>query len=575
MHDNNLFKKAPVSIKDYSGFDCSFEHMLTTDVGVLTPVLTKTLIPGDKIEIDLSKVEVSLPPLATDAYGKVDAKLEAFWVPNRIIDKGWKKLVEKTSVGNVPTSAQLDIILDGYAAGSEGATCNIFKIFRRGTLSDYLGLKTNIYKPQEDNGFILYDGEDYNADINDVYMDNHWIWDIHNLHPWFAYHKIYCDWYLNPLIQKNYMDEDELTQAAIPSSMNMAAYDCNNKKILLSNTTNTAITSGYTTTINYEPAFSDGSGLFTLKKRNYSKGYFTSCTPQPQFGNASSVKFDVSAGTGSFTIATLRAANALQHFVERNNIGAGRYSDIILGQFGTLPSDSLTNRAVYLGSYSTPIYSRSVFQTNSNYASTVNPLQGSVGSTGGAANAYGSGNLCKYEVSEHGTLMVLFSIVPRAIYSTGTDRELKYGSYADYPNPMLASIGNQAVRVSELEACGFMSNDYNNKTFGYQDRYSEAKYVEDKVSGLFADGMSLDSFVLKRSFLNQGAVLGSDFVSIPKTALDDIAAVSSSISMYGAQVDLAFNFKKVSRLPQYSIPSLSDYEHDSHTIMVDKGARML
>lgn len=83
-HTSKIFNKVPVNIQDRSGFDMSHENLFTATCGTLVPAMVEEVIPGDVFSIG-SHMQVKLPPLATDFYGRVDAKLEAFFVPNRLV----------------------------------------------------------------------------------------------------------------------------------------------------------------------------------------------------------------------------------------------------------------------------------------------------------------------------------------------------------------------------------------------------------------------------------------------------------------------------------------------------------
>ena len=89
MAFRDLFQKTPVKIPNKSGFDLSHENMLTLDCGTLVPVMTDLLIPGDKVSLG-SAFEIQLPPMATDFYGRVRFKMEAFFVPCRLLYGGWQ-----------------------------------------------------------------------------------------------------------------------------------------------------------------------------------------------------------------------------------------------------------------------------------------------------------------------------------------------------------------------------------------------------------------------------------------------------------------------------------------------------
>jgi hypothetical protein len=144
----------------------------------------------------------------------------------------------------------------------------------------------------------------------------------------------------------------------------------------------------------------------------------------------------------------------------------------------------------------------------------------------------------------------------------------------DFPDAMLAGIGDQEIKVSEL-ADSYTFGGETDATFGYTQRYSEHKFMIDEVHGRLRDGQDLSSFALQRSFRpNTGFQISSQFIQIPKNYLDQVSSVSQEVSKFGAYCDFGFSAKLVSPLSPYSIPTLGDPK-DTHTEIIDVGGKRL
>lgn len=543
-HYSKVINKVPVQIPNKSGFDLSHENLFTAKCGTLYPVLVDTLLPNDTISLGHSS-QLQLPPMATDFYGRVMGKFEAFFVPFRVLYGGWQDLITHPVNG------------DNYPAGTTGnqkakvlPTLRGLKSYMlSGSLADFLGRKIDAFST------------DTAASTQDVF----------NPLPFLAYHKIYNDWYRDSRIQREVFQRNH----TVVSSSDTAYFDSLPYQSLYG--ANAAIVSGENLNC------ADGVSALSLRQRNWERDYFTNATPKPQAGDPAQLAFNVADGQGSFTIASLRAANALQQWLERNNIAGYRYGDQIRAQFGIYPADAVTDRAIYLGSHTVDIYNRSVYQQNfTSEASAAgslspNPFQ-TVGSKYGSPQGVGENSLVdKFTASEHGFIFVMFSIVPRAYYGTGDRRYLRYARQSDFAFPLLSGVGDQEIYLSELSNEGSSSAAYN-RVFGYTQRFSEYKYMDDEVHGLLRDGQSLSAFALKRSFLRSDVVLGSEFLQIPQTFLDQVGAYygtdTDKVNSFGAWCDVFFAYKKVSTLPAYSIPTLGDPK-DTHTEVIDNGGKRL
>lgn len=562
MPDSNLNKTVAVKVQQRSGFDKSFRNLLTTTPGTLTPLVCDEYIPNTdgKLRIALS---ASLPPLASETFMQCDLKVEAFMVPTRLLMQGYDKWLSgdnKMKVGT-PGSYQDGVIRAPIIELVPGApqTDNYVK---PGSLADYLGVKLPSTLPSSVNISAF---------------------------PFLAYHLIWDEFYRNPQIQKSVFNNANVynTNGAW-SPMDFKTTIPNDK-------------TGYTTTLGTALAVS-GFQLGDLHQRNFGMDYFTAALPSPQFGDAFGIGVDSQEsgdsgdwvfGTDSFssrvangnrsnttaagfTIAALRAANSLQQFAERTALASPRFVDYLKGHFNAHLKDSIAQRPVYLGSASYPVYSKGIYQTADATASN-NPFT-SVGSRFGHAYAEGSDFVCEFHFDEPGYLMVLVSLVPQAVYGSGMKRSLlrytKDGSHVDLADPILQNVGMQPLYVGELSG-RFVLDGADYEVFGYVDRFADWMQNSDELHGLVRDGQSLQAFALQRTF-STNPQLGSNFLEIPISFMDQVSAVTSDISSYGVWIDSFIDIKCVMPLQRYCLPSLQDpaYEHGDTVVLQRNGSQI-
>lgn len=534
---NKIFQKVPVQIQNRSGFDCSHQNVYTMNTGTLVPVLVDQLIPGDWISLG-HLTEVQLPPMATDFYGRIQFKMEVFFVPNRICYGGFQQFITQPSTTIDPNN-------NGYSISNVKYLPHLklpLSLSGPGSLADYLGFKRSS-SPSEKNEFI-----------------------INNSLPFIAYHKIWNDWYRDSNIQKECFRN---VNYGLSNDSSNESYSARLPYITLSGDSPVEISN----------VLADGYNVFNLRQRNWPKDYFTNCTLEPQSGTPATLAFNIDNNElGSFTIASLRAANSLQQWMERNNIAGSRYIDQIRAHYGVTPSDAIMDRPVYLGSHSFDIYNKGIYQSAPNTSQSVassNPMQGLGSKFGSSMGVSDSSLVDSFKCTEFGFLFVLASIVPDALYSSGQRRYLDYQVVSDFANPILSAVGDQEIKIKELVADMYEEGTDPESTFGYTQRYSEYKFMLDEVHGIMRDGSSLSSFALQRSFdPNNPPELSSIFLEIPPNYLDQVTTVRSWSSQFGAWANTFFKYKKSSVLPAYSIPTLGDPK-DTHIEVVPKGGTRL
>lgn len=532
-HLSKVFNSVPVKIPDRSGFDLSHENLFSAKVGTLIPASVEEVLPGDVCSIGAS-LSVELPPLATNFKGRVDAKLETFFVPNRILWAGWQDFIcqdstHKPVVPGFSVAASIPQVRI-YATGSTPTA-------GPGTLSDFLGVKF----PQIPSTGSVY------TEVNAL--------------PFIAYQKIWDDWYRDSLVQQPFFLDGV---GSVGNTISAQAIPFLRGTGVLYDTTSSSASSSV---IGF-----NGVDLRSLRQRNFAKDYFTTMTTQPQSGAASSLEFTIAAAdiasgndvNASFTIRSLRAANALQKWLERNNIGGTRYYDQILAHFGVMPPDANVNRAVLLGSLTSPVVVNSISQTAQagQDMDSRNPYSNGTGAQFGRGLSFSKDRLVdKFEVKEHGFIITLFSLVPHAYYSTGTRRYLGRSGSGTFAFPEFSGIGDQEVYTSELITGPAFSSSGgilwdSTSIAGYNQRYSEYKYHDDEVHGLLSNGNSLQNFVLQRGFSGTSIQPSTSLLEIPTNYMDDVMITTSDVSGFNAIVDVYFDSKFLRVLPEYSLPHL-------------------
>ena len=498
-HLSKIFTKVPVDIPNRSGFDMSFENLLTMKVGTLTPVLCEEVIPNETYSLGYLS-QIQLPPMATNFFGRVDLRLEAFFVPMRILWGGWQNFFTMpTNNPYGPPTVRPDVV--PYIQFTNDAPFTGPK-----ELLDYLGMRN------------------FPSTFHPMNL---------NLLPLVAYHRVYDEWYRNSKITK---------PAFVRASENASNRSSIGNLPWISDVFQVSADQNDVFQLN------DGVSIFSLRQRCWAKDYFTTASLYPQ-ADGTTVGATAAVTNGKISISSLRSANVLQRWLERNNIAGERYADQINAHFGVTPSDALIDRPIFLGSSKFGIYNRSVMQSGGSSTSQ-NPFN-SLGTKGASTSGSGNASLFKsFHSTEHGYLIVLASIVPHANYASGMRRYLLHTQIGDFAFPLMQGLGEQAIDLRELNSA------LANTPFGYQQQYSEYKYHDDEVHGLLRPGEVLDSFVLSRSFGETS--LNTDFVTIPQNAMDNVTAVKGDLSKYGAWADFYFSFKKVSPLSEYVQPTLGD-----------------
>lgn len=482
-----FFEEVPITKVNRNFFDLSHERKTTGKFGYLYPVLCMDTLPGDFIT-DRITAFCRAQPLVSPVYHNVQIKFNAFFVPDRILLG--MDLVENF-FGSGQTGADASVMPYVTPAGLYAADANNYNNFLPGTLWNRLGLPAFI---GADPGPGVWSTEQINA------------------RGFYAYQKIWSDWYRDP----NFDLEIEFpieTQGDVSAAVNMA-------------------------------------GFLQLRKRGWRRDAFVSALPEAQRGNevlmplsgfatqveeldgdpvpaqkylgilpgspgtlaygdsfnpgvatqAARIVFD-SSGT---SINDFRLALAVQRWQENSMRGGSRYNEMTLVNFDIQPEDYRTQRAEYLGGHTQKVEISEVLSTAN---TEVDAVETPVGQLAGRGISIGRDAGWSYQCKEHGWVLVIMSVMPDSNYCQGLPGWATRRTRYSYGWPLLANIGEQEVLSKEV-FYSFLAadDDDNNEVFGYNPRYWDYKYIQDQTDSDFLTTLQfwhLGRFFLQRPILDE------------------------------------------------------------------------
>lgn len=245
---------------------------------------------------------------------------------------------------------------------------------------------------------------------------------------------------------------------------------------------------------------------------------------QPESNDAVSVWFEANGQYNSFmgvytTMNQIQELAVMSLWSRRNAMASGDYNSLIRAHYGVDPN-SEDRRGRYLGGTILRLNFDSVTQTSE---TSNTPLGSKV------SEAYGSGSarIGHFEFSDFGAIMILASIVPDTFYTQGVDPWFDRNNTLDeLPFPEFTSLPRANLLTKRLFFAGF-SSTAGDVLFGYQERFLDYKYRDNRLGGAFLDWK--DSFYRSMTFarfFTAAPVLNSEFVTCsPYNCRDDMYTV--------------------------------------------------
>ena len=248
---------------------------------------------------------------------------------------------------------------------------------------------------------------------------------------------------------------------------------------------------------------------------------------------------DGSLKVDPITLNDLRTAQKTQSYLEKLARAGRRTKEWLKAVWDVNAKDMRLQIPEYIVGVKAPVIISEVLNTSD----TANAPQGQ---QSGHAQAVAGGNTGTYYCEDHGYIMCILSVVPKASYFQGIPKHfLKVDDFYQYAIPDFANTGEQEITNDELYAF----TPTGKATFGYIPRYSEYRFEPNRVTGDMAT--SLKHWHSGREFANQPQ-LNQAFIEADPT--DRIFAVTDpSIDKLMCQV--YHQIRVIRKLPKYGTPT--------------------
>ena len=589
-----------------NGFDLSHKICFTSQSGMLLPVFSQNVLPGDSFNVSVSSF-TRTQPVNTAAYTRIKEYFDWYFVPLHLI---WSRAPQCIAQTNdlqfwnkpvVPYSADTLRVSSVFPQLPTSKIASLIDRLPAGRKEPYFGYEARhgALRLLEHLGYGFR--EKMGSDGNWIYeqpLDTYV-----NLWRLCAYQKIYNDWFRvsqwepsEPwTFNLDYFDDGDLGQwytnfektfipatqnkptiftmrfapwhkdmftGILPSQQfgNAAAVEVVNGDILNSNLVASEV--GYL----FKP---NGSSLVQVKTTDF-KNLVTSSTTNPtSFDDLTAQTTDIPQQTnnpsifglssvnqkGNFTVLQLRMAEAQQKWAEITQSGRLDYKSQMQKHFGVTPDDGLAHRSVYLGGTSGVLDINEVVNSNLTGDADANLAGKGVGSMQGHI---------KFTAKEHGILMCIYHNEPLLDYGSNVfDKQVMEVSPNDIPIPEYDSIGMDAIYMHQITGeIPFQDSD---KVLGYVPRYIHYKTCVDKVLGAFNG--TLSSWVtpmsqqylinlLYHGFQSTDWVLRLGFFHVNPALLNPIFGVDADMSVNTDQFlhNVFFDIKAARNLDRNGLP---------------------
>jgi len=526
----NHFAVVPQVHSPRSAFRCDHGYKSTFNAGYLIPFLWDEVSPGDTFKVK-STAFIRFATLLFPLMDNMRFYTYYFFIPTRLIWSNARKFFgEQVNPG------------DSIAYTVPKMTSTAVTGYGEGTIYDYFGLPTKV------------------AGFDHISL------------PFRAYNLVWNEYFRDQNLQNSLTvnlgdSSDPATDYALQRSCKIRDYftSClpflqkgtavsmpiGSSATVKTNATDLVTTAGNRMRFAVTTTGAPWNNAQVLNNSNNSELFASATAPGAltQYLMPSNLYADLSTATASI-INDLRQAFQIQRFLERDARNGTRYAELVQSHFGVHFPD-LHYRPLYLGGSSDPLHISTVAQTA--------PASGGstpLASLAGFGTAILHDHGFTHSFTEHGIILGLITARADLNYQAGLNRKWSRSIRYDYPWPVFAHLGEQAVLNKEIYCQGTAGGTADAGVFGYQERYAEVRFYPNQITGLFRTNAtgSLDSWHLAQDFGGL-PTLGSTFI-VDNPPTTRVKATSTDPDFI---MDMQIQQTTVSTLPTYSVPGYIDH----------------
>lgn len=510
----NLFTRVKLRKPKTSSFDLSFSNTFTAKFGLLTPFLCQEVLPGDKYKIGVSHL-IRMAPTLAPLMSQVNVFMHYFFVPNRLVWDEWEDFITRGSQGNMaPNKPHLHFQITN--SNAQKYAYNLFD----GSLADYLnfptiGPKWEATMPAKNVHFDALPFRAYQLIFNEYYRDQNVTGEV----PFDRGSNDITD--LDEVSTLMSIRARSWHHDYFTSALPWPQRNSNGVPVPISGTANVQFSNQQTQVVNSSNGMNASGELSSSNGKLYSTAS-DSAAIKPVGATVNASDFRIP------TITEFRRAFRLQEWMERSAVGGSRYIEQILAHFGVRSSDARLQRPEYLCGLKNPLIFTEVQQTSASQT-TVDDEVSPLGVLGGNATSVGKHFSFSRSFEEHGFIIGIMSVMPKASYFQGMPRKYSKDTWDKYYWPEFANIGEQSIENKEIyyDFSNTHDSSINRGTFGYTPRYAEYRYNPSEVHGHFRN--NLDFWHLARKF-DALPHLNYQFLTYDNDNIDRVLAVSSDLA---------------------------------------------
>lgn len=541
---NGIFGSVPVEHVKKAKFDLTHDVKLTGNMAMLMPILMEECLPGENWQWN-GNLLCRFAPMLAPIMHRVHATMHCYHVPNRILTTLWKTFITAGQDGEQdidPPLLAIDTILEAVQA--EGETVWNSKV-GTGSLWDYLGLPTFPFSAPA------------------AYIDQTPI----NILPFMAYACIWQYYYKDQNLDTDTIMENPITQPDLETfvgeymDVRIRAWEKDpytsalpwpqrGPEVLIplegagtveyKTVSDVVNTVGIFTADRVLGTTPSGAGPHPLKVNMVVGGYDGD---DGRIENIESISF----ANSTITINDFRTAVVVQRWLETNARGGSRYNEQILAHFDQRVPDFRLDQPEYIGGGKQQINFSEVLTTANSVDADDNVIPPA--NMSGHGISIGGSNSFRYQVKEHGWMVVILSILPETSYQQGIPRKFLRSTRYDYGWPSFANLGEQEIQSKEIYYDPLVANAVNNALFGYQQRHWEYKAIPNRTCGDFKT--TLNHWTMTRIF---SARPENDLAFVYANPTTRIFAVEDTSHKLWMQV--VHQISVLRPFPYYSVPGL-------------------